>query len=125
RVVGISAARICAGISAGCALLPVPVSPLGMAAVVLFRGRSGFAGAICALPGEGVGGLGKVKAGELASSRRQYRQALETLHLPGVVDDRDEPGLAWYPGHVSDISATLLEIRAGRAVGDFRDLDGG
>src|SRR5205085_8641663 len=114
---------VCAWQSACGGLLPAVVREMGLASTLFFGWIACIAGLVCAVSGERVGGLGKVEARELEPSQAQHQKALETLFVSDLADDRHELRFARDSRYVSDVSATVLEIRTGRALGNFGDLN--
>src|SRR5581483_6833059 len=82
-----------------------------MAAVVFPWWTTRAAGAICPNARQGIRGLAEEQGRELERAREKHRSKLEALHLPGIADDGDEPGLARHAGHVPDVLAAVLASR--------------
>src|SRR5450631_280674 len=114
RRFGHAAARLRAWQPAGIALLSFSVSPMGLATYV-FSGRfAGIAGPLCARAREGIGNLAEIERGELGQATHHDPPALASLLIPCSADDRHEPRLPRHAGYVSNLPATLLEVRGGR-----------
>src|SRR5689334_137344 len=97
---------------------------MGLAPTLFSRWIACIAGLVCAVPGKGVGGLGKVEARKLESFGAHRQNALATFCISDSAHDCDEFFFARHAGYVPDVLTTLLELRPGRTLGYFRNFNG-
>src|SRR6266550_5829153 len=116
-VVGPATGGIRGRLPAGCWLLLLRFSALGMAAYVLCWWASRPARNLCSSPGERVRSLEKDEARELGTIRTRNSVALEVIPLPGVADDDDELCLPRHPGYVPDPSQTTMGLQSAKGGG--------